>query len=280
MKKMVMILAGVVAGAGWGAQPGFDTFISHRGESIDAPENTMPAFRTAVERGFGFECDVYLSKDGRVFTFHDGDLRRTSGGTHTNRCAAADWEGTISKLDVGGWGKWKGSKFAGTRPALLEEVLELARDGRWIYVELKTGPEIVPYVKRILEGQKKAHAGNVLFITFSRSTCRKVKEELPGYKAFWLTGARVGRGKDAKPVTAEYLLKALEETKADGVDCHFDKRFVTEELVGAVRGAGKEFHVWTVNRLEDSLEAFRRGAQTVTTDCAKKQLDQFERRIK
>ncbi|MBQ3748744.1 MAG: hypothetical protein II863_15175, partial [Kiritimatiellae bacterium] len=53
------------------AEPAFDTLIAHRGESVDAPENTLPAYKTAVERGFGFECDIYLSKDGRVFTFHD-----------------------------------------------------------------------------------------------------------------------------------------------------------------------------------------------------------------
>ena len=35
-----------------------DTLISHRGESVDAPENTLPACRMAVDRGFGFECDV------------------------------------------------------------------------------------------------------------------------------------------------------------------------------------------------------------------------------
>ena len=58
------------------AQVGYDTLISHKGESLDAPENTLPAYKTAVERGFGFECDVYLSKDGRVFTFHDKDFSR------------------------------------------------------------------------------------------------------------------------------------------------------------------------------------------------------------
>ena len=40
--------------------------------------SSCDAYRMAVERGFGFECDVYLSADGRVFTFHDGNLKRTS----------------------------------------------------------------------------------------------------------------------------------------------------------------------------------------------------------
>ena len=68
------------------AIPAQDTLISHRGESVDAPENTLPACKSAVDRGFGFECDVYLSKDGRVFTFHDNTLTRTTGGANTNKC--------------------------------------------------------------------------------------------------------------------------------------------------------------------------------------------------
>ena len=131
-------VAGLAVGCCSVVKPGYDTLIAHRGESVDAPENTLPAYKTAVERGFGFECDIYLSKDGRVFTFHDRDLKRTSGGVNTKKCADAMWAGELENIDVGSWGKWKGSKFAGTRPALLEEVLELARDGRRIYVEVKT----------------------------------------------------------------------------------------------------------------------------------------------
>ena len=126
-----MVLA--AAGTLFSAVPSSETLIAHRGESFDAPENTLPAYRMAVDRGFGFECDIYLSKDKRLFTFHDTDLKRTTAGANTNACTSVDWEGTVSKLNVGGWGKWKGSAFDPTRPALLEEVLALARPGRKIY---------------------------------------------------------------------------------------------------------------------------------------------------
>ncbi len=273
--KTLMFAFFALAGSLFAAQPAYETFISHRGESIDAPENTLPAFKTAVERGFGFECDVYLSADKRVFTFHDRSLTRTTNGACTNKCSEASWETTISKLDVGGWGKWKGSKFSPTRPALLEEVLELATDGRQIYVEVKPGPEIVPYIKEIFAKQKKATPKNTLFITFNRVTCKALKEQMPEYKAYWLTGSKIGGGKTAKPITTDYLLSALKFTKADGVDCHFNPEIVTADLIKTIRDAGYEFHVWTINSLETSRLAFERGAQTVTTDCAKKQLDEF-----
>ncbi len=266
-----IITAAVLCAAAFAADAavlGHHNLIAHRGESIDAPENTLPAYKTAVDRDFGFECDVYLSKDGRVFTFHDSDLKRTSGGASTNKCSEATWD-ELSKIDVGSWGRWKGSRFAGTRPALLEEVLSLARDGRKIYVEVKPGPEIVPYIKEIFEKQTKATPENTLFISFNSASCKALKRQMPQYKVYWLTSSRHWRVEGKPAVTVDEILRALRETGADGVDCHYAPDIVTEEMISAVRKAGYEFHVWTIDKLDDAREAVRRGAQTVTTNCAK-----------
>lgn len=272
----VAALAALAAGcATQRARPAHDTLICHRGESVDAPENTMPAYRMAVERGFGFECDVYLSADGQVFTFHDRTLSRTTGGASDKKCEEASWADEISRLDVGGWGKWKGSKFSPTRPALLSELLELARDGRYIYVEVKPGPEIVPYIQDVFAAQAKATPANTLFISFNSETCRALKAQMPEFKVYWLTGSRRGRGKDARAVTPAHIVAKLREIGADGVDCRFDPEVVTADFVRAIREAGYEFHAWTIDRLDVALEAFERGAQTVTTNCAKKLLDEY-----
>lgn len=270
-----IILAVLIAGAAAAATPDYATLISHRGESVDAPENTLPAYKTAVERGFGFECDIYLSADKRVFTFHDNNLKRTSGGKLDKKCSEANWETEISKLDVGAWGKWKGSKFVGTRPALLEEVLELARDGRWIYVEVKPGPEIVPYVKEIFAKQKMATPRNTLFISFNKQSCRALKEQMPEYKVLWLTGSwsrEKGNGSDV----AETVIAGGRDAHADGVDIAFSAKQHDAAFVKKVTDAGLEFHVWTLDRLEDTLAAFAVGARTVTTNCAKKQRDEYK----
>ena len=55
---------------------------AHRGlhdNSSDAPENSMAAFRRAVERGYGIELDVQLTSDGIPVIFHDPDLDRACG---------------------------------------------------------------------------------------------------------------------------------------------------------------------------------------------------------
>ena len=279
MKKMIGLAALAFAGTVLAAKPDYATFICHRGESHDAPENTLPAYKMAVDRGFGFECDIYLSADKRVFTFHDGNLKRTTAGACTKKCAEASWADEISKVDVGGWGKWKGSKFSPTRPALLEEVLELAVDGRQIYVEVKPGPEIVPYIKAVYAKQKKATNKNTLFIAFNRETCKELKKQMPEYKVYWLTSSgRKGKDKKWEPITVDYVLQGLKETGADGVDCHFRPDVITADFIKAIKDKGYEFHVWTVDSLDQSLLAFERGAQTVTTNCAKKQLDEFKAR--
>ena len=262
MEKLAFAIAvaAVACGCASVRGPAYDTLIAHRGESVDAPENTLPAYKTAVDRGFGFECDIYLSSDKRLYTFHDRTLARTTSGANTNACTDVDWD-TVSKLNVGGWGKWKGTKFDPTRPALLEEVLALARPGRKIYVEVKNNdPSWVPYIKAVFAKEPKATPDTVLFISFGRRISAELKRQMPEYKVYWLTS-------DVAP-TVE-LIAELRELGVDGVDIRFKPEEVTAEYISEVRRAGFEFHVWTVDDPEMAAEAFRRGAQTVTTNRAK-----------
>lgn len=262
---IIMGAALLAAGAACAQGPSPATLIAHRGESCAAPENTLPAYRTAVERGFGFECDIYLSRDGRLFTFHDETLARTTGGADTNRCTESDWAGAISRANVGGWGRWKGSKFDPTRPALFSEVLKLARDGRWIYVEVKgSDPKWVPCIKAELAKAPRANPGNVLFISFSDRVCAELKRQLPGWKVYWLTvGSRT---------TPEKIVAKLREIGADGVDVGFDPDVVDKDYVAAVKSAGFSFHAWTVDDPAVARRAFDAGVDTLTTNRAKELL--------
>ena len=53
---------------------------AHRGlHSEGIPENSLAAFRAAVEAGYGAELDVHLLKDGSLVVFHDGKLERMTG---------------------------------------------------------------------------------------------------------------------------------------------------------------------------------------------------------
>ena len=80
---------------------------AHRGlfdNDTDAPENSLPAFRRAIEAGYGIELDVQLSKDGVPVVFHDASLERMCGverqglGIPLIR-AKADEAGTLRRRD-------------------------------------------------------------------------------------------------------------------------------------------------------------------------------------
>ena len=278
MKRIIASIALAAAACGCVSvnKPDYDTLIAHRGESKDAPENTLPAYKMAVDRGFGFECDIYLSSDKRLYTFHDGTLKRTTSGANTHACTAVDWA-TVSKLTVGGWGKWKGSEFDPTRPALLEEVLALARPGRKIYVEVKgDDPSWVPYIKAVFAKEPKATPETVLFIAFGQNVAAALKRGMPEFKTYWLTGSRCGTGKELEPITVNYVLANLRLTGVDGVDCHFNPAIITADFIKAVKKEGYEFHVWTIDDPALAAEAFQRGAQTVTTNRAKYILDSLK----
>ena len=97
--------------------------VAHRGHSITYPENTLEAYRKAIELGVEMiECDVNITSDGRLVMIHDPTLDRTTNGS--GRVSAATWE-EIQRLDAGG--KFK-PEFAGARIPSTEETLLLYKE--------------------------------------------------------------------------------------------------------------------------------------------------------
>ena len=62
--------------------PFMNVHYAHRGlfdNASDAPENSLLAFKKAVDAGYGIELDVQLSKDNQLVVFHDASLKRMCG---------------------------------------------------------------------------------------------------------------------------------------------------------------------------------------------------------
>src|ERR1019366_4446225 len=93
--------------------------IAHRGASGHAPENTMAAFRRAVELGARFiETDLQLTRDARVIAIHDFTLDRTTTGTGQTHLLPLD---QIRALDAGSWyAEGAARAYAGERVPTLE----------------------------------------------------------------------------------------------------------------------------------------------------------------
>ncbi len=115
--------------------------IGHRGDSHYAPENTLAAFRMALEKGAnGLEFDVQPAKDGVPVVIHDADLRRT--GLRDERVADLTSK-QLSKIDIGSWFNKKNpdranAAYAAETVPTLEQVLALQQKTSGpIYIELK-----------------------------------------------------------------------------------------------------------------------------------------------
>ncbi len=106
--------------------------ISHRGEHLHHPENTIPAFEEAIRVGADFiEVDVQTSADGKLVLSHDATVDRCTNGT--GKVAAM----TFDRLEALDAGVKSGAEFAGTRIPTFDQVLELAHGKIGIYVDVK-----------------------------------------------------------------------------------------------------------------------------------------------
>jgi glycerophosphoryl diester phosphodiesterase len=132
--------------------------IGHRGASGVAPENTLAAFRRAVEMGAQYiETDLQLSRDARLVALHDDTLQRTTNGRGPVSARTLD---ELKKLDAGSWfrGGPGGKRFAGERIPTLEEVLAFGRDHHiGLFLEMKT-PEGSGAERALVEAIRTAGA--------------------------------------------------------------------------------------------------------------------------
>ena len=233
-------------------------FISHRGESYDAPENTMSAFRLAVARQTaGFECDVYLTADNEIVCIHDTTTTRTADGSLT---VASSTLAQLKELDAG---SWKGAQFVGERIPTLSEALTLARDGMEIYVEIKCGTQIMPRLLQVMAAEPKATPERVVFISFNSSVISAVRQQLPAYRAYWLTGISDSGG--APSPSAASAIATMQSNGATGLDASAHA-LLDATYVQTIKDAGFSFHVWTVNDIERAAELAAMGVETITTD--------------
>jgi glycerophosphoryl diester phosphodiesterase len=125
----------------WDIVPGsldYPLVIAHRGRSGVAPENTLEAFRQAIDAGAdAIELDVRLTRDGRLAVIHDRRVDRTTSGTGViGKLTLAE----IKEFDAG---SWFGPGFKSARVPTLDEVFEEVPHFFLVNVELKVRNHIV-----------------------------------------------------------------------------------------------------------------------------------------
>ncbi|WBU61572.1 glycerophosphodiester phosphodiesterase family protein [Paracoccus albus] len=227
--------------------------IAHRGLHSDGvPENSLPAFRAAVEAGYGIELDIQPAADGTPMVFHDYDLMRM-----------CDDEGYISDMDLDDLAK---AKLLGTEekiPTLAETLREIA--GRVpLLIEIKdqdgrlgtTIGEVHSRVAALLQN----YDGPVAVMSFNPNTVAAFGEAAPNVTR-GLTSCAFD--KNDWPMLDDETRKKLSELRDfERVGAEFashDWHDLTNPAVEALRSQGVPVLCWTVRSADEAAEARQRA---------------------
>jgi glycerophosphoryl diester phosphodiesterase len=223
------------------------TIKAHRGASFDAPENTAAAVTLAFERGAkATEIDVRIAKDGAVVVFHDEDTKRIGGRDKLVR------DQTLTELKELDIGAWKGPTFAGERIVTLAALVAQLPEGVRLFVEIKDGAAAVPAVLEVIVTSGKI--AQIAIESFDEQVVALVRELQPSIPIHLTVGS--DKDEQGRPLPFDLaIVKRAVDLGASGLAV--DVRGVTPEFAKAVRAAGLELGVWTVN--DPSLAQKLRG---------------------
>lgn len=225
--------------------------VAHRGASLACPENTLAAFRRAVQGGADVvEFDVYQTRDGHWVCMHDATCDRTSdarelfgrANVRVDQLTLAD----VQRLDAG---RWFAPQFAGERVPTLEQALAAIAPATPM-IERKAGDAL----QLVAELQRLDRVEDVIVQSFDWSWLAQVSSAEPRLLLAALAGGQP---------TPERLI-ALEETGAKIVHWRYDR--VTRAMADAVHASGRRLCVYTVDLDMAFYGAVAIGCDLVTTN--------------
>jgi glycerophosphoryl diester phosphodiesterase len=229
--------------------------IAHRGFSGIAPENTLTAFKKAIDVGADMiELDVLLSKDGELVVIHDKTVNRTTNG----KGKVCDFTlNELKKLDAGGWFK---NHFTGEKIPSLEEVLDLAKNKILLNIEIKKDAYDPQNKKGGVEEktvklvEKYNMNSQVLVSSFNPLIVKRVKEFAPDISTAILY--RYGINKK--------LIKVFNNLNVDAINP--GKRFFTKKATVEVHQSDLKINIYTINQKREMKKFIKMGVDGIITN--------------
>ncbi len=228
---------------------------AHRGASgwdrQYAPENTMPAFRKAVEMGAdGIEFDVQLTKDGKIVICHDERIDRTS------RCKGWLKDYTLAELKQIDFGK-PHVEYGFVEIPTLEELLQFAKPlAIKLNIELKTGSIYYQGLEEKTVDMVKAFGmqDRVIYSSFNHYSLEKLKKYAPDSSVgLLIEGDTVRIPGDVQMLNACAVHPPVNIVNPKYVEiCHYNNIKV---------------HTWTVDNPKVMREMINLGVDAFITDC-------------
>lgn len=232
--------------------------IAHRGESYEAPENTLASINLAWNRGAdAVEIDVHLTGDNKIAVIHDSHTNRTGDRYKKIKSETLD---ELKKIDVG---KFKGEQWLDEKIPSLEEVFNTIPVGKEIFIEIKCGTEIIPGLQKILT-HSKLNKNQIRFISFSLETISSIKKIFPQYEVYWLRNVE-RRNFLFWKLNPDELIEKVLSNGLDGLDIKASKS-INQHFVEKVKKVGLKIFVWTINNSEEAEKFLKLGVDGITTD--------------
>ena len=136
---------------------------------------------------------------------------------------------------------------------LLKDVLQAIPENRMLVIEIKTGPEILPYLKIVLD--QHWNSGRISFIAFDFETIKQAKALYPEVPCYYLSMFKSDVNKQ---------FDAAVESGLDGLDLRH--AIIDQKLMDKCEEAGLDVWCWTVNDPKDARKMRSMGVTAVTTD--------------
>lgn len=237
--------------------------VAHRGGAGLAPENTLAAFRKALEVGAdAVELDLHMSKDGALVVMHDPDLFRTTGASGEIRTL------TLTELHkFNAAATYRGNGVVPQHIPTLQEVLALVKGRANVQIEIKLSPDHARYpgmeAKVIAAVREYDMLANVTVISFDFATLRAIRTLEPTVQTCALVASlylsRFDVRRDATLVAADLARQGCRNV---GVKC----TWLTAPLLHALRARDFRVGVWTVNDAFSICKFADMGVDFITSD--------------
>lgn len=220
---------------------------AHRGlHDANVPENSMAAFRGAMDMRLGIECDLRKSSDGRAMVFHDAELERLTGRS-----------GAMGQRSVGDLTSIALSGSEETIPTL-RDVLDLVAGKVPLLLEIKIdGARPVEALCRAVRRDLEGYLGPVGVMSFDMRVPRWFAVHEPD-----LPAGLVVTEQNARTLLTSFALRhSVSRAKADFLA--LDIRDLPSKISARALAQGKPLFTWTVRNAEQVEVAQQAGAMPI-----------------
>jgi glycerophosphoryl diester phosphodiesterase len=235
---------------------------AHRGAAAERPENTLPAFRRALELGAdALETDVHLTADGEIILAHDEDGQRVAGVGRQLRGSTLreiqSWDAGHVFVDARGERPFLGQGYR--IPSLEELLVELP--GARLNVDLKT--EEPALIERFIAVVRRHRAEErVLAASFFRSTLVRLRGS--GYRG----DTSLAKSEFVRCwLVPGWLQRELPPGRRAQIPTHSGGfRFAKPRLLNKLHRLGLRVDFWTINDPSVARSLVELGADGIMTD--------------